>query len=247
VLTDKHTTTDTFYGGRLVVRQDRHGYRFSIDAVLLGHEVTFRQTDRRVVDLGTGVGILPLLLAYRHGDLSICGVEIQPALARKARENVQANGLADRIQILEADLLSINPRLLGYAADVVVSNPPYRQVNSGRINPNRERAVARHEIAITLEGLVRAVRRVLRTGGSFWSIYPAQRLPELIGTLQRFNIEPKFMRMVHTRENSEAKMVLMAAVKAAAGGLVVAPPLFIYRDETHYSEEVQRMLSPAHA
>ncbi len=244
-MADEQPTTDTFFGGRLVVHQDRDGYRFSIDAVLLAHQVTFRKTDRRVVDLGTGAGILPLILAYRHAALSICGVEIQPALARKARENVQANDLADRIQILEADLQSINPRRLGYVADVVVSNPPYRQARSGRINPNRERAVARHEIAVTLEGLVRTVRRVLRTGGYFWSIYPAQRLPELIGTLQRFNIEPKFMRMVHSREDSEAKMVLTAAVKAATAGLTVGPPLIIYRDGKNYSEEVQRMLSPA--
>ncbi len=244
-MADEQPTTDAFFGGRLVVYQDRDGYRFSIDAVLLAHQVTFRKTDRRVVDLGTGAGILPLILAYRHAALSICGVEIQPALARKARENVQANDLADRIQILEADLQSINPRRLGYVADVVVSNPPYRQVRSGRINPNRERAVARHEIAVTLEGLVRTVRRVLRTGGYFWSIYPAQRLPELIGTLQRFNIEPKFMRRVHSREDSEAKMVLTAAVKAATAGLAVGPPLIIYRDQKNYSEEVQRMLSPA--
>ncbi len=244
-MTDKHTTTDTFFGGRLVVHQDRHGYRFSIDAVLLAHQVTFRQADRRVVDFGTGAGILPLLLAYRHAALSICGVEIQPALARMARENVQANGLADRIQILEADLQTLNPARLGYSADVVVSNPPYRQANSGRINPNRERALARHEIAITLEGLVRAVRRVLRTGGYFWTIYPAQRLPDLIGNLQRFNMAPKIMRLVHSHANSEAKMVLMAAVKGASAGLAVGPPLVIYRDAKHYSEEVQRMLSPA--
>ena len=227
-----------------MVHQDRHGYRFSIDAILLAHQVTFRQADRHVVDFGTGAGILPLLLAYRHAALSICGVEIQPALARKARENVQANGLADRIQILEADLQSISPQRLGYAADVVVSNPPYRKASSGRINPNRERALARHEITITLEALVRAVRRVLRTGGYFWVIYPVQRLPELIGTLQRFNIEPKFMRMVHSHIESEAKMVLMAAVKAAAAGLAVGSPLVVYRDEKHYSDEVQRMLSP---
>ena len=244
-MADKHTTTDTFFGGRLVVHQDRHGYRFSIDAVLLAHQVTFRQADRRVVDFGTGAGILPLLLAYRHAALSICGVEIQPALARLARANVQANGLADRIQILEADLQTLNPARLGYSADVVVSNPPYRQANSGRINPNRERALARHEIAITLEGLVRAVRRVLRTGGYFWTIYPAQRLPDLIGNLQRFNMAPKIMRLVHSHANSEAKMVLMAAVKGASAGLVVGPPLVIYRDAKHYSEEVQRMLSPA--
>ncbi len=238
------TTADTFFDGRLVVHQNRQGYRFSIDALLLAHAVTFRQGDQRVVDFGTGAGILPLLLAYRHADISICGVEIQPSLARMASENAHVNHLADRIQIIEADLQTINPQLLGYSADVIVSNPPYRKVTSGRINPNSERALARHEIALTLEGLVRAVRRVLRTGGYFWTIYPAQRLPELINGMQRFNIEPKFMRMVHSRDDSDAKMVLMAGVKAAAAGLVAGPPLVIYQERGRYSDEVQRMLAP---
>ena len=241
---DTDTTKDTFFGGRLVVQQDRQGYRFSIDAVILAHQVAFRQGDRRVVDFGTGSGILPLLLAYRHAVLSICGIEIQPTLARLARENVQANRLADRVQIIEADLQTIHPQRLGYEADVIVSNPPYRKACSGRINPNRERALARHEIALTLEGLVRAARRVLKTGGYFWTIYPVPRLPELIGTMQRFNIEPKFMRMVHARQNSEAKMVVMAGVKAAAAGFAVGSPLVIYRDKKHYTEEVRRMLVP---
>jgi tRNA1Val (adenine37-N6)-methyltransferase len=88
------------------------------------------------------------------------------------------------------------------------------------------------------------VRRVLKTGGYFWTIYPTQRLPELIGGMQRFNIEPKFMRMIHSRENGDAKLVLMAGVKAALAGLAVGPPLVIYRDEGRYSEEVQAMLAP---
>ncbi len=238
------TTADTFFDGRLVILQDRRGYRFSIDAFLLAHTVTLRQGDLRVVDFGTGSGILPLLMAYRHADISICGVEIQSSLAHMARKNAHANHLADRIQIVEADLQTVNPQHLGYSADVIVSNPPYRKVTSGRINPNNERALARHEIALTLEGLVRAVRRVLRTGGYFWTIYPAQRLAELITGMQRFNIEPKYMRMVHSRENSDAKMVLMAGVKAASGGLVAGPPLIIYQAEGLYSDEVQRMLAP---
>ncbi len=238
------TTEDTFYDGRLVIHQDRQGYRFSIDAFLLAHTVTFRKGDQRVVDFGTGSGILPLLLAFRLADISICGVEIQSALTRMANENVHANHLADRIQIVEADLQTITPQLLGYSADVIVSNPPYRKIASGRINPNSERALARHEIALTLEGLVRAVRRVLRTGGYFWTIYPAPRLPELISGMQRFNIEPKFMRMVHSRKNSDAKMVLVAGVKAASAGLVAGPPLIIYQADGRYSDEVQRMLTP---
>ncbi len=238
------TTADTIWGGRLKVAQSRHGYRFSIDALLLAHQVRFRKGDRRVVDFGTGCGILPLLLACRHAELDLCGIEIQPELAGLARENVRANGMTDRIRIIEADLQAVSPQQLGYAADVIVSNPPFRKAAAGRINPNTVRALARHEIALTLEGLLHAVRRILKTGGYFWMIYSAQRLPELIGSMQRLHIEPKFMRMIHSRINSDAKLVLMAGVKAAQAGLAVGPPLVICRDEARYSEEVEAMLAP---
>ena len=237
-------TADTFFGGRIKVSQDRHGYRFSIDALLLAHQVKFRKGDRRVVDFGTGCGIVPLLLAYRHTDLDICGVEIQPGLAKLARDNVRANALAHRIKIIEADLQTVNPHNMGYTADVIVSNPPFRKTTAGRVSTNSARALARHEIALTLEGLLNAVRRVLKTGGYFWTIYPAQRLPELIGRMQRLHIEPKFMRMIHSRKSEDAKLVLMAGVKAALAGLTVGPPLIIYRAAGQYSDEVQAIIDP---
>jgi tRNA1Val (adenine37-N6)-methyltransferase len=187
---------------------------------------------------------MPLLLAHRHSDLEICGVEIQPGLAKLARENVSANALTHRIKIIEADLQTVNPQNLGYTADVIVSNPPFRKATAGRVSSNTARALARHEIALTLEGLLGAVRRVLKTGGYFWTVYPAQRLPELIGRMQRLHIEPKYMRMVHSRKNDDAKLVLMAGVKAALSGLAVGPPLIIYQSEGQYSKEVQTMLAP---
>ena len=239
-----YISADSLYNGRLKISQGLGGYRFSIDAVLLAHLIKPRQGDRRVVDFGTGCGVVPLLLAYRHANLKIVGVELQPALADLARENVKANGFKDRIRIIENDLQMLNPQNLGFSADVIVSNPPYRQADSGRINPNEQRALARHEIALTLEGLLRAVRRVLRTGGYFWTIYSTQRLPELISRLQHFNIEPKYMRLIHSRQASEAKLVLVAGVKAARAGFAVGPPLVIYDDARRYSEEVQAMLAP---
>ncbi|MGD8243356.1 MAG: tRNA1(Val) (adenine(37)-N6)-methyltransferase [Desulfobacterales bacterium] len=236
-------TADSFYDGRLKISQGLTGYRFSIDAVLLAHLIKLRQGDRHVVDFGTGCGIVPLLLAYRHANLKICGVELQPALADLARENVKANGFGDRIRIIENDLQMLNPRNLGFSADVIVSNPPYRQADSGRINPNEQRALARHEIALTLEGLLRAVRRVLRTGGYFWTIYPSQRIPEMISRMQHFNIEPKYMRLIYSRQASEAKLALVAGVKAARAGFAVGPPLVIYADARRYSAEVQAMFA----
>ena len=237
-------TADRFYNGRLKIAQDLGGYRFSIDAILLAHLIKPRQGDRRVIDFGTGCGIVPLLLVYRHANLEIYGVELQPALADLARQNVKANGFEDRIRIIENDLQTVNPEALGFSADLVESNPPYRQADSGRINPNEQRALARHEIALTLEGLLQAVRRVLRTGGYFWTIYPTQRLPELINRMQAFNIEPKFMRLIYARQASTAKLALVAGVKAARAGFAVGPPLFIYRDARRYSAEVQAMFTP---
>jgi tRNA1Val (adenine37-N6)-methyltransferase len=237
-------TVDTFFDGRLKVYQHRSGYRFSIDAFLLAHQPRPRKGDGRVVDFGTGCGILPLLLAYRNTEIEIWGVEIQPGLAQLARHNVRANDLGHRIQIIESDLQKISPQILGFTADLVICNPPFRRSATGRINPNRERAIARHEIVLTLDGLLRAVRRNLRTGGCFWTIYPAQRLPELIRSMQAFNIEPKLVRMVHSYKDKGAKLVLMAGVKAARPGLTVGPPLVIYGANGRYSEAVQAMFAP---
>ena len=137
-------TLDILFDGRLKVWQPRHGYRFSIDAVLLAHQVRL-QSEETVLDLGTGCGIIPLILAYRHPDIISFGIEIQKELAHIAIANVDANHLQNQIRVLCRDMRRLKPEDIGGPVDLVVCNPPYHKPKSGRINPDRQRAIARHE------------------------------------------------------------------------------------------------------
>jgi tRNA1Val (adenine37-N6)-methyltransferase len=194
-----------------------------------------------IVDLGTGCGIIPLILAYRHPETRIFGVEIQKELAVLAQENIAANGMEDRIKIFQMDMKKLSINMLPKTADLVVSNPPYRKAQSGRVNPNQQRAQARHEISIILVDLIHTVRKVLRKSGRFMMVYPIDRLADVVSALRSGNLEPKFIRNIHSYRNTEAKLVLVEAVMDGRPGLKAAPPLYIYEPDHSYTEEVQGM------
>jgi tRNA1Val (adenine37-N6)-methyltransferase len=236
-------TGETFFDGRLRVAQSRLGYRFSIDAVLLAHFVEPR-AGQTLIDLGTGCGIIPLMLVFRHPHIRVWGVEIQPELVGLAVDNVRANHMADRIHILQADMRAITPDLSAGPVDVVCSNPPYHRGRAGRLNPDGQRAVARHEIAITLPALLQASRRVLKTGGRFVTIYPAERAAELIGHMRSVHLEPKRLRPVHSSGSTDARRVLVEGRAGGRPGLTIAAPLIVFREDGEYSAEVRRMLLP---
>jgi tRNA1(Val) A37 N6-methylase TrmN6 len=237
------STTDTFFKGRLRVKQQRRGYRFSIDAVLLADHVRPRP-EERLLDLGTGCGIIPLILVYRYPQLRIHGIEIQEELVRLAVSNIKENGMADRISILHEDLKALDVDKVGGPVDLVVSNPPYRKCDSGRLNPDPQRAVARHEIASTLFDVVEAARRLLNPSGRFVSIYTSDRLADVVWQLRSSGIEPKVLRTVHSKAQSDAKMILVEGVKGGRPGMIMMKPLIIYREDGAYTDEVERMFMP---
>jgi tRNA1(Val) A37 N6-methylase TrmN6 len=234
-------TIDELSIGNLRLIQAERGYRFSLDPVLLARFVDVRSGDS-VVDLGTGCGVLPLLLAKLSTAEELIGVELQSQQAERAQRNIELNELSPRIHIVHGDLRQIRGLLPVASADLVVSNPPYRQVGSGRISPADERAVARHELAGGLTDFVSAASWLLKNGGRFAVIYLAERLPELLMQMAAVNIEPKRLRMIHPRQRDPAKMVLVEGRKAGRPGLVVEEPLFIYKgDGRDYTDEVLSM------
>jgi tRNA1(Val) A37 N6-methylase TrmN6 len=236
-------TTDSFFDGKLKIKQKTAGYRFSIDAVLLAHHANPRAGER-LLDLGTGCGIIPLILAYRYADITITGIEIQDELADLAISNVMANRMQNRIGVLRLDMRTLKPAMIGGPADGVVCNPPYRSTNSGRLNPDPQRAIARHELSVNLVQVLEAARRTLRTAGRFFTIYPAQRMAELLSQMRSAGIEPKFIRAVHSRLEQEAKRVLVSGTKGVRSGTKIGPPLIIYAKDGGYSKEVRQMFEP---
>lgn len=234
-------TVDELSIGNLQLLQAENGYRFSLDPVLLARFVDARGGEV-VVDLGSGSGIIPLLLAKLSPARKLLGIELQPRLAARAERNVELNGLQQRVEIIPGDLRQIRQLLPVASADLVVSNPPYRQVGHGRISPADERAAARHELAGGLDDFVSAAAWLLNNGGRFALIYLAERLPELLGRLVANGIEPKRLRMIHPRKQSPARLVLVEGRKAARPGVVVEKPLYIYEGKGRaYTDEVLAM------
>ncbi|MGE5215831.1 MAG: tRNA1(Val) (adenine(37)-N6)-methyltransferase [Chloroflexota bacterium] len=239
-------TLDALFDGRLTLLQSRSGYRFSLDALLLAYFVTVKRGDQ-IVDLGTGNGVLALILAFLHPLASLTGVELQSAMADRARRNVELNGLDERIKILHADVRRIADRMNAASFDAAVCNPPYRKPSSGRISANVERQAARHETQGELHDFLRAAAHLLRHKGRMALCYPAVRLSDLITVMRQVRIEPKRLRMVHSFRHAKASLTLVEGIKGGRAGLAVASPLIIYRQNDVYDDEVAAMIAGAQA
>jgi tRNA1Val (adenine37-N6)-methyltransferase len=236
-------TTDTFFNGRIQVKQNQAGYRFSIDAVLLADQAAPRSGDR-VIDLGTGCGIISLIMAYCNPDITVYAVEVQEELTQLAISNVKNNSLQDCITVLGADMKTMKPDMTAGPVDLVVCNPPYRRPGAGRINPDNQRAVARHELKANLQDVIVTARRMLKTAGRFVTIYTAERTADILCQMRIDSIEPKFFRTIHSNPGSEAKLILVEGIKGGNPGLKIATPLIVYDQNGDYTDEVQQMFGP---
>jgi tRNA1(Val) A37 N6-methylase TrmN6 len=225
------------------ISQPKRGYRFSVDPFLVSGHIQ-PLSAKKIVDVGCGCGIIPLILASRHPDLKITGIEIQEQLYRSARQNVITHGLKDNIQIIHEDIKNITPSHINGKADIIVSNPPYKQKNSGRLNPDSQKAIARHEITLDLDTLFKCSSKLLHEKGQLYIIFPAQRLPELILTMAQYKFTPDFIRFVHIKKNTPAKRIILCAVKKPGRDCNIAPPLYIYSSENKFSKEYDGLFKP---
>ncbi|MFC1494821.1 tRNA1(Val) (adenine(37)-N6)-methyltransferase [Thermodesulfobacteriota bacterium] len=215
-------TIDPFMDGRLKLIQSKTGYRFSIDAILLSDFVTIKKHDT-VVDLGTGCGVIPLSLLMSKPVKHIYCLEIQPELANQAIRNAKINRLDNKMSVIIGDMRHLP--FPSCSVNVVVCNPPYRKKESGRINPDRQRAIARHEIFASIDDIIQAARHLLGTKGRLSLIYPSERLIDLISKLRLAGFEPKKIRVIYPDMNSNAKLALLEAWAGGKSGLTVLPPL----------------------
>jgi tRNA1Val (adenine37-N6)-methyltransferase len=225
-----------------IIQHDKH-FRFTIDAVMLGYFAQVKQGEK-VIDLGTGTGVIPLLLAARQKPGEIIGLEIQPELVDMARRSVQLNHLQDRIHIENMNLNDA-PVLLGHEiADVVVSNPPYRPLGRGDRNPQDAVAIAKHEVFCTLEDIVRTASQLLKYRGRFYMVHLAERLVDIVSLGRRYQLEAKSIRFIHSYSCDEAKLVLVQMYKGGNPPVKVLAPLIIYQHQGCYTEEVYHYYFP---
>ncbi|MDH5202612.1 MAG: tRNA1(Val) (adenine(37)-N6)-methyltransferase [Nitrospirota bacterium] len=227
--------------------QSRTGYRFSVDALLLYDFVNLQKVNG-IADLGSGSGIVGILLAKKYPDAKITLFEIQKSLVLLAEKNIVLNSLEDRVKVIKADIREIknadSSPVIPHSFDLIVSNPPFRILKSGRISREEEKAIARHEIKLKLPELVNAASYLLKAKGRFCIVYHPHRLSELMDILKKKDLEPKRLRFVHSHGESEAKMVLLEAVKGGRIGIKIDKPLYIYKADGSYTEEMEKIYNP---
>lgn len=220
-------TLDTFFDGTLKVLQKKKGYRFSIDAILLSQFIHIRKNEK-AIDLGTGCGILPLLLSKITKGRSFIGVEIQKSLAECAQRNVTLNHLEERISILHQDYRELKNIFPSGSFDVVFSNPPYQRLRTGRINLSEEKAIARHEINGTIHELTQVASYLLRQKGRCYLIFSSSRFVDLVVALRKSQLEPKRLQLIYPKPRDPSRFVLIESIKASGVELTIMPPMILH-------------------
>lgn len=223
-------------GYRIIQRTD--GFCFGMDAVLLSGFAMVKKGER-ALDLGTGTGIIPILLEAKTEGEHFSALEIQREVADMARRSVSLNGLEEKIQIVEGDIREASQIFGAASFDVVTSNPPYMNDAHGLKNPDLPKAIARHEVLCTLDDVVREASRVLKTGGRFYMVHRPHRLAEIITVLRGYKLEPKRMKMVHPFADRDANMVLIEAVKGGGVFLKMEAPVIVFKEPGFYADEIR--------
>lgn len=217
--------------------QKKKGFCFGMDAVLLSGFAQVKEGEV-AVDLGTGTGIIPILLEAKTKGKHFTGLEIQEEVAEMAGRSVRLNQLENRVDIVRGDIKEAS-RLFGKASfDVVTSNPPYMNDNHGLKNPELPKAIARHEVFCTLDDVCREASLLLKSGGRFYMVHRPHRLAEIITALKIYKLEPKRMKLVHPFVDKEANMVLIEAVRGGRSMMKVEAPIIVYREPGVYTQEI---------
>lgn len=235
--------------GEQIVDLERNGYKiiqnrerfcFGMDAVLLTGFAKVGKGEK-ALDLGTGTGIIPILLEAKTEGQDFEALEIQPESAEMARRSVMLNNLQDRIKIVDGDIKEAS-KIFGAASfNVVTTNPPYMTENHGVKNPDEPKAIARHEIKCNLEDVIRESAKLLKPKGRFYMVHRPRRLAEIISLMKEYRIEPKRLRMIHPFEDRDANMLLIEGVRGGKSMMVVEPPLIVYDEPGVYTKEIHRI------
>lgn len=224
----------------LKIIQNTDGFCFGMDAVLLSSFCEIRK-NATIVDLGTGTGIIPLLIWGKNQVKKIYGIEIQEEVAQMAKRTVEMNNLEDSIQIINMDLNNAPEKLGINIFDTVISNPPYMLQGGGIINPEDKKAISRHEITCTLEDVIRTGSRLLKHNGSFFMVHRPHRIVDIFCLLREYKLEPKKIRFVHPKVEDKPNLVLIKSVKASKPELKFEKPLYVYNDDGTYTEEIYKI------
>lgn len=240
ILHDEQVDDLQYKGYKLI--QKKHGFKFGLDAVILAHFSSSKK-NARVIDLGTGTGIIAILTAIKTSAKNIVGLEIQEEMAEMAERSVILNNLQDKVKIVKGDIKECS-NLFGRATfDEVISNPPYISNGKGLLNPNDAKAISRHEVMCNLEDVIRESSKLLIPGGNISMVHKPARLAEIIYTMKKWNIEPKIMRLVQPSIGKKPNLILIKGTKGGNPELKILEPLIVFDEEGNYTTEIDHIYS----
>ena len=225
----------------LKIIQNEKEFCFGIDSVLLADFAKDIKENSRIIDLGTGTGILPILLSEKTINTQIMGIEIQEQMVDMAVRSVKLNNLEKRIKIIKEDLKNINILFNKGSYDVVITNPPYKENNTGLKNKNLGVIIAKHEVECNLEDIIVASKNMLKDKGSFYMVHRPERIVDICELLRKYKLEPKIIRFVYPNKEKKAKLVLIKAIKNAKKFLKIEKPLIIYNENGEYTDEILKI------
>lgn len=225
-------------GYRIIQKTD--GFCFGMDAVFLSSFAAVKEGER-VMDFGTGTGIIPILLAAKTKGSYFAGLEIQAEMAEMAQRSVKLNGLNEKVHIFAQDIREAGKRFAAASFDVVTANPPYMKGSHGLENPHQMKAVSRHEILCTMEDVAREAGRLLKPKGRLYLVHRPRRMVELLAVLTKYRLEPKRIRFVHSYADKEANLVLIEAAKDGGAMVKIEAPIVVYEEQGKYSAEFCRV------
>ena len=222
--------------------QNKDGFCFGIDSILLSEFAKDIKKNSQVIDLGTGTGILGFLLLAKYEIKNVTGVEVQSEVVDMANRSIELNNLKNKFQIINCDIKNILSNVERESFDVVITNPPYKKINTGGKNENEKKLISRHEYLADIFDFIKAAKKILKNNGTLYMVHRPERLSDIICGLRENKIEPKKIRLVYSKEDSnEAKLVLIKAVKNGGDFLKIEKPLYIYKENGEYTEEVLKI------
>lgn len=225
----------------LKIIQNTEGFCFGIDSVLISDFAKEIKKGSKVLDLGTGTGIISILLCGKTELKEIVGVELQKEVAEMAKRSVKMNNLENRCQILNKDIKDIAEIFNKNSFDAIVTNPPYKKENSGVKNTNEKKLISRHEIKATLEDFIKVAKDMLKDKGELYMVHRPERLVDIFHLMRKYRIEPKRIRLVFSKYDTEPKLVLIKGIKNGNAFLKIEKNLYIYNNDNSYTGEIKQI------
>ena len=239
-LKENERIDDLEYKGLKII-QNKDGFCFGIDSILLSDFAKNIKKRAKVLDLGTGTGIIATLLCGKTELSEIIGIEVQKEVAEMAKRSIQLNHLEDKFKMIQDNILNLNNYFEKNTFDVIVTNPPYKKKETGVQNEDTRKLISRHEIEANLEDFIRISKDMLKDKGEFYIVYRPERLVDLLTLMRKYKIEPKKIQFVYSNIYAVSKLVLVQGVKNARPFLKLEPNLYIYDENGNYTEEVLKI------